>query len=239
MISIVWPFYEERPNLKELFERLERAARQLEGPWEIVFVDDGSRDGGAEVLEPLISSRPSMRLIRNEKNLGLTAALLAGFQEAKGEILVTLDSDLQNPPEEIPRLVKLLRDSGEDVVAGVRERRRDGPLKRISSKTAKNIRRAVTGDRIEDVGCSLRVFKRETLSAFLPYKGMHRFFLTLAEAEGYEIKQVPVAHQPRRQGRSKYGFWNRLIGPLVNLFMVKWLLLRRIQFRTKNPVGGV
>ena len=235
MISIVTPFYDERPNLGELVERLEKAAAKLDEPWEIVFVDDGSRDGGGESLKTLIASRPSLRLVRNEKNSGLTAAFWTGFREAKGEILATLDADLQNPPEEIPRLVKLLKDSGADIVAGIRQNRQDNWLKRISSKAAKNIRRAVTRDRIEDVGCSLRVFKRETLSAFLPEKGMHRFFLPLAEARGFKIQQVPVAHDARRRGQSKYGFWNRLLGPLLNLFMVKWRLLKKDSVPTQGP----
>ena len=231
MISIVCPFYDEKPNLGELFKRLEAAARTLGGPWEIIFVDDGSRDGGGEYLETLAALHPSIRRVRLEKNLGLTAAFLAGFQEAQGEILATLDADLQNPPEEIPRLVKLLKDSGADIVAGVRRKRRDHWLKRISSKAAKIIRCAVTGDRIEDVGCSLRVFKRETLPAFLPHKGMHRFFLTLAEAEGFKIEQTPVAHDPRRRGKSKYGFWNRLWGPLNDLVMVKCLISKKVRYR--------
>ena len=234
MISIVCPFYEEKPNLKELAERLGKAAGQLREPWEILFVDDGSRDGGGEDLKALISSDSRMRLVRLEKNSGLTAAFWAGFRHAQGEILVTLDSDLQNPPEEIPRLVELLKDSGVDIVAGVRQRRRDDWLKRASSKIAKKIRRFVTGDSMEDVGCSLRVFKTVTLTAFLPYKGMHRFFLTLAEADGFKILQAPVAHDLRRRGRSKYGLRNRLFGPLRDLFMVKWLLLRRIRYQTRS-----
>lgn len=232
MISIICPFYNERPNLKELFERLQACTQNLQEPWEIVFVDDGSTDGGGIYIEELIGSHPKMRLVQLEKNSGLTAAFWAGFEEARGEILATLDSDLQNPPEEIPRLVELIQTSGADIVTGVRQVRRDGWVKKLSSKIANHIRRSVTKDTMQDVGCSLRIFKRQTLSAFLPYKGMHRFFLVIAEAEGFKIEQVSVNHALRVGGKSKYGFWNRLIGPLTDLFVVKWLLFRKVRYRT-------
>ncbi len=234
MISIVCPFYDEKPNLKALFERLQVAAQKLQESWEIVFVDDGSEDGGGEYLETLIAVQSGMRLVQLKKNSGLTAAFWAGFEEARGEILVTLDSDLQNPPEEIPRLVDLLQKSGADIVTGVRQNRQDGWLKKISSKIANQIRRLVTKDTMKDVGCSLRIFKRHTLSAFLPYKGMHRFFLVIAEAEGFKIEQIPVRHEMRRGGRSKYGLWNRLGGPLMDLFVVKWLLFRKVRYQTRS-----
>ena len=232
MISIICPFYNEKPNLEELVKRLGKAARGLEESYEIIFVDDGSTDGGGEELKNLISSQNAMRLVSLEKNGGLTGAFFAGFEKTRGEIIATLDSDLQNPPEEIPRLVNLLKTSGADIVTGIRARRRDGWLKRLSSQIANGIRRAVTGDHMQDVGCSLRVFKREVLRAFLPKPGMHRFFLTLAEAEGFKIEQVSVAHEPRRHGQSKYRLSNRLLGPLSGLFMVKWRLLRKPRCKT-------
>lgn len=232
MISIICPFHDEKPNLRELFERLLAAAQKLREPWEIIFVNDGSKDGGAEELKKLIAVQPSMRLVQLERNNGLTAAFWAGFEEARGEILVTLDSDLQNPPEEIPRLVDLIQTRGADIVTGVRQVRCDGWLKKLSSKIANQIRRSVTKDTMKDAGCSLRIFKRHTLSAFLPYKGMHRFFLVIAEAEGFRIEQIPVRHELRRGGRSKYGLWNRLGGPLMDLFVVKWLLFRKVRYRT-------
>lgn len=193
--------------------------------WEIIFVDDGSTDDGGKLLKSLLPPGKPIRLIRLEPNQGLTAALHAGLKEARGEILVTLDSDLQNPPEEIPRLLDLLE--GADIVAGVRRGRKDSWLKRISSKIANTIRRSVTRDRIEDTGCSLRVFRREALKVFHPSGGMHRFFLPLAEAEGFRIKQVPVKHEPRTSGRSKYGLRNRIIGPLRDLVTVRRMLTEK------------
>ena len=227
MISIICPFYNERENLKELYERLGKAVEKLEEEWEILFVDDGSVDGGGEVLKSFLNPQVPVRLIALGQNRGLTAALYAGFEAARGEILVTLDSDLQNPPEEIPRLRRLMERA--DIIAGVRKRRHDPWFKRISSQVANHIRRAVTGDHIEDTGCTLRIFRREALRAFYPDRGMHRFFLPLAEAEGFKIKQVPVDHEERRHGKSKYGLGNRLLGPLLDLCKVRRMLSREIK----------
>jgi len=227
VISIICPFYNEKENLKELYERLAKAAEELGEEWEILFVNDGSVDGGGEILKSLVNPQVPVRLIELERNNGLTAALHAGFKAARGEILVTLDSDLQNPPEEIPRLRRLMEHA--DIIAGVRKRRHDPWLKRTSSRIANRIRRAVTGDHIEDTGCTLRIFRREVLGAFHPDRGMHRFFLPLAEAQGFKIKQVSVSHEERRHGKSKYGLGNRLLGPLLDLCKVRWMLSRRIK----------
>jgi len=229
LISIVCPFYNEKENLRELYARLEKTVGTLKDSWEIIFVDDGSTDEGAQTLRGLLSGEKPIRIVRLAENQGLTAAFFAGLKEAKGETIVTLDSDLQNPPEEIPRLLDLLREA--DIVAGVRQKRKDSWLKRVSSRIANIIRRSVTGDHIEDTGCSLRAFRRKTLKVFLPEKGMHRFFLSLAEAEGFKITQAPVRHEPRRRGKSKYGLRNRIIGPLRDLIKVKRML------KEKNPLA--
>lgn len=232
MISIVCPFYNERENLEELYSRLAKVTAGFREPWEVIFVDDGSKDSGGSYLKSLLPPGDSFRLVELERRYGLTTALYAGLEASRGEILATLDADLQNPPEEIPRLIDCLKDG--DVVAGVRKNRRDGWLKRMSSRIANTIRRAVTGDHIEDIGCSLRVFRRQTLLAFYPYRGMHRFFLTFAELEGFKIKQIPVEHETRRHGRSKYGLMNRLTGPLLDLFAVRWMLSQKIRYRRKG-----
>ena len=227
MISIVCPFYNEKENLKELYPRLKKVVEKFTEAWEMIFVDDGSTDGGADFLKSMCRTEKAVRLIELDRNYGLTTALYAGLQAAKGNIVATLDADLQNPPEEIPRLLALMEDA--DMVTGVRKRRRDPWIKKLSSKIANQIRRRVTGDTMEDVGCSLRVFRKEALRAFHPFRGMHRFFLTLAEAEGFRIKQIPVAHEPRRFGRSKYGLWNRILGPLQDLCAVRWMLRKKIR----------
>ncbi len=232
MISVVCPFYNEKENLQELLTRLHKTMTQLQDSWEVLFVDDGSSDAGDSIVRNYLKSSPNFRMIELDRNYGLSAALYAGFQEAKGEVLVTLDSDLQNPPEEIPRLVRELRDC--DIVAGVRQNRSDTWLKRISSLIANRIRRQVTGDHLSDVGCTLRVFKRETLKVFFPYKGMHRFFMTLAEAEGFKIKEISVEHERRKYGTAKYGLRNRLLGPLWDLLAFHWMLTHRIRYRLRS-----
>ena len=233
MISIVCPFYNERENLEELCSRLAEAVRRLPAPCELVFVDDGSTDGGGEFLNGLLAKeKVSGSVVTLPQNSGLTAALYAGLMRAKGEILVTLDADLQNPPEEIPRLVELLE--GYDVVAGVRANRRDSFVKRASSKIANAVRRAVLGDSIQDIACSLRAFRRSVLPCFYPQSGMHRFFLAVAAAEGFRITQVPVAHAPRLRGKAKYGLFNRLLGPLRDLITVRRLLRRKVRCCAKE-----
>jgi glycosyltransferase involved in cell wall biosynthesis len=232
MISIVCPFYNEKENLEELYTRLLKAAGQLPDTWELVFVNDCSTDSGGEFLKSIVRDHSSVQILDLEYNTGLTTALYAGLEAAKGDILGTLDADLQNPPEEIPRLFALLKDA--DMVTGIRKRRQDDWLRRFSSKTANGIRKSVLGDHIQDVGCSLRVFRRPLLQAFYPYKGMHRFFPAVAEAQGFKIIQVPVDHQPRLRGKAKYGFWNRLLGPLWDLFSVKWLMTRKIHYKIKK-----
>ena len=231
MISVICPFYNEKENLNELHSRLLKVVFSLQDSWEIIFVNDGSSDGGEEYLKSLFTGHKAVRVIDLDKNYGLTTALHAGFQDSKGEILATLDADLQNPPEEIPRLLTLLED--QDMVTGIRAHRQDAWVTRLSSRIANPIRRIVLGDSIQDIGCSLRVFRRPALGAFYPFRGMHRFFPALAEAHGFKIQQVPVEHHPRRHGRSKYGLANRILGPLWDLCAVRWLLNRRIQYKRR------
>ena len=231
MISIVCPFYDEQENLTELLNRLLKMTEKIQQPWEIILVDDGSRDNGPDELKKLISGNSSVRLIQLEQNRGMTTALYAGFQEAKGEIIATLDADLQNPPEEIPRLLYMMEDY--DMITGYRAERNDKFVKKVSSKIANIIRRVVIGDRIKDVGCSLRIFKKSIIENFYPYKGMHRFFPAIAERKGFKIKQVPVEHCFRKAGKAKYHLFNRLLGPLWDLIAVSWLLKNKINYRIK------
>lgn len=233
MISVVCPFYNERDNLKELYQRLEGSLGRIRESWEIIFVDDGSTDGGGDYLKSLIPAGAFVRVVALDRNYGLATALTAGLREAQGEILATLDADLQNPPEEIPRLLEML-ERGFDIVAGIRSERKDPWIKKLSSRIANRIRRRVTGDPIEDPGCTLRVFRRGAFQAFYPYQNMHRFFLTFAEKQGLRIKQVPVAHAPRKRGRSKYGVRNRLFQGLWDLAAVSWMLSKKINYRLRD-----
>ena len=231
MISVVCPFFNEKENLEELYSRLIKAVGKLQDDWEMIFVNDGSQDGGGEYLRSLARDG-RVGVIELDRNYGLTTALFAGLQASRGEIVVTLDADLQNPPEEIPRLVGLLGTT--DMVTGIRRNRHDPWLRRISGKIANQIRRTVVGDHIEDVGCSLRVFRRAVLEAFYPYQGMHRFFPGVAEFHGFKVTQVPVEHHERRRGKAKYGLGNRIFGPLWDLFAVHWLVRRKIRYKIRS-----
>ena len=232
MVSIVCPFYNEKENLRSLYLELKKAMGRLSEPWEILFVDDGSNDGGGEELKPLLHPEEPIRLIELDRHGGQSAALYAGFQAARGEVVATLDADLQNPPEEIPRLVDLIRDC--DIVAGIRQKRQDGWLKKASSRAANRIRQRVLGDHIQDIGCTLRVCRREALKVFYPIRGMHRFYLAVAEAEGFRIKQVPVEHRPRTRGRSKYGFFDRFLAGIRDLVVFRRLLKKRDRSAVKG-----
>lgn len=234
MISIVCPFYNEKENLKPLIDRLLVVCRQFTEDWEILLVDDASSDQGAEEIRPDLAQEKRIRLIELGRNTGLTTALYAGLQEARGDLLVTLDSDLQNPPEEIPKLLWMLRSGEVDMVTGIRENREDSAFKKLISRIANGIRRAVLRDTIRDTGCSLRAFRRDVLKAYYPYKGMHRFFAPVAEALGFKIKQVPVRHEKRGFGKSKYGLWNRIGGPLWDLIAIRWLLTNKIHYELRS-----
>lgn len=235
MISIVCPFYNEKENVVEMHDRLLKMASGLKDTWEIVFVNDGSKDGGAELLESTIKNS-SIRLIHLNGNFGLTTALYAGLMSARGEVMATLDADLQNPPEEIPRLLDLM--PGYDMVTGIRRKRMDDWLRRISSKIANGIRRSVMKEDIQDIGCSLRVFRRSVLESFLPYKGMHRFFPGIAQIKGFKITQVLVDHEPRLRGTAKYGLGNRIFSALWDLIAIRWMLNKKIEYKILREYHG-
>lgn len=233
MLSIVCPFYNEKENLQELVRRILASALQIQSPWELVLVDDGSTDSGSSTAQALAEGHSKIRLISLTKNHGLTTALYAGLKTAEGDVLATLDADLQNPPEEIPRLFNLLENY--DMVTGFRAKRQDSIVKKISSLIANTIRRAVIRDSIKDAGCSLRVFRRLLFEkSFFPYKGLHRFFPCIAQHLGFKILQVPVEHAPRKFGKAKYGLANRILGPLGDLIAIRWLLTHKIEYAAKT-----
>lgn len=232
MISVICPFYNERGNLGDLFLRLKHVLDGVGEAWEMIFVDDGSTDGGPEFLRSLAARDSRVQVLELDQNHGLSTALYAGFQQANGNIFVTLDADLQNPPEEIPKLLDALK--GYDVVTGIRTKRHDSFLRKVSSEIANAVRRTVTGDHLLDVGCSLRAFRREVAKVFYPYDGMHRFFMTAAEAQGFKIRQMPVDHASRRAGKSKYGIRNRLFKALGDLYAFKWIIRRKIQYKIRR-----
>jgi len=232
MISIVCPFYNERDNLKELYTQLKKAVLQLSEPWEIIFVDDGSTDGGSDLLRSLISPNEPTRIIQFEGNRGKSSALHAGFLAARGEVLVTLDADLQNPPEEIPKLVSLIDDC--DMVLGIRTTRQDNRFKKFTSKIANKIRQAFLEDHIQDIGCGLCCFRKEVVESFYLFEGVHRFFPAIAEQEGFRVKEVPVRHAPRYRGKTKYSLGIKRLWMFWDLASFCWMLKNKIRLKERG-----
>jgi len=233
-ISVVVPVFNEEENLPILFSRLVEVLNGLHQPFEMIFVDDGSSDGSRKVLKEMINQYPPLRLIGFKENRGLSTALLAGMREARGKKIVTLDSDLQNDPADIP---KLLREMDHyDMATGWRQKREDPWLKKISSKIANAVRNRLSGERIHDSACTLRAFRRECLQDIWVFNGMHRFLSTLVKMEGYRIVEVPVSHHPRRFGKSKYNIRNRLWRSFIDLLVVRWMKRHRIRYEIEERI---
>lgn len=225
-ISIVVPVYNEEESLPLLAAEIQGAMRALGRPYEVIYVDDGSVDGSAGVLLGLAREDAAVRVIRQGRNSGQTAALAAGFRFARGAIVVTLDADLQNDPADIPRLLALI--DRYDVVSGVRTQRRDTWVRRASSRVANRVRNRVTRDSVTDVGCSLRACRAELLRRVPMFTGMHRFLPTLLKAAGARTTEIPVHHRPRLHGQTHYNISNRLWRALADLFAVRWMQKRWI-----------
>jgi dolichol-phosphate mannosyltransferase len=225
-ISIVVPVYDEVESLPRLAAEIEGAMRPLAIPYEVIYVDDGSTDGSAGVLLGLARNDDAVRVIRQRRNSGQTAALDAGFRFARGAVVVTLDADLQNDPADIPRLLALM--DRFDVISGVRVPRRHSWLRRVSSRVANRVRNRVTHDDVTDVGCTLRACRAESLRRVPMFAGMHRFLPTLLKMAGARVTEIPVNHRPRLYGRTKYNLGNRLWRTLADLAAVRWMQERWI-----------
>lgn len=227
-LSIVLPFYNEQDNLAPLAVELASVVPSLADRFKVecLYVDDGSTDASRDCAKEIRERYPELniRIIALHKNAGLTAAMNAGFRAARGEVVATLDTDLQNDPRDLPRLLAHLDQA--DVVVGIRARRRDTWVKRMSSKIANGIRNWATDEDIVDTGCSLKVYRKAYLDRIKLFTGLHRFLPTLLRLEGARVVQVEVNHRPRIHGTAKYHLFNRLIGPLLDLFAVRWMQKR-------------
>jgi len=224
MLSVVIPVYNERENLPLLHHAIHEALARCRHAWEVVFVDDGSTDGSAEILERLAYEDPEhVRVVFLRRNFGQTAAIAAGIDHAQGEIIVLMDADLQNDPQDIPRLVAKLEE-GYDVVSGWRKERKDAFLTRtLPSRLANALISWVTGVHLHDYGCTLKAYRREVLQGFRLYGEMHRFIPAYAASVGARITEIPVQHHPRKYGKAKYGL-ERTLKVILDLFTVKFLL---------------
>ena len=222
-LSIVVPVYNEKENLPLLAEAVHNTLDPLNLSWEIIFVDDGSKDESFQVLDKLAASDPGhVRVIALRRNFGQTAAMAAGIDHAEGEIIVLMDADMQNDPVDIPRMLKKI-DEGYDVVSGWRKHRQDTFITRtLPSKFANGLISMVTGVHLHDYGCTLKAYRREVITGFRLYGEMHRFIPVYANSVGARIVEMQVEHHPRRFGKAKYGL-ERTLKVVLDLFTVTFL----------------
>ncbi len=232
MISVVIPAYNEFECLRPMAEEVLEVMRALGREFEVLFVDDGSTDGTRDLMRQLADENREIRFIGFKRNRGQTAAMAAGFKHCRGDIVVTLDADMQNDPHDIPRLLEKLNEF--DVVCGWRQKRRDSLVRRVSSRVANYVRNKLSDEEVVDVGCSLKVYKRECVDELKLFEGMHRFLPTLVKLAGYTVTEVPVNHRPRKLGTSKYGISNRAVRAFLDLLAVRWMKKRYIHYEIEE-----
>lgn len=233
-LSVVIPVFNEELNIRPLMERLSAALTGFREGAEILVVDDGSTDATLDELRRAQRADARIRILHFRTNLGQTAAMEAGFHHARGDAVVTLDGDLQNDPADMLSLVEKLKDY--DVVCGVRVRRHDSWVKRVSSRVANGVRNWATDDDIVDTGCTLKAYRSGPVRGLKLYKGMHRFLPTLLKMQGCRVVQVPVHHHPRLSGSTKYGTWGRLVKGIEDLFAVRWMKKNWIEYGSKLEI---
>lgn len=227
-ISVIAPVYNEKDNVTRFIEKVEESLKKEFSSYEIILIDDGSTDGSREILDKEAAKNGHVKVYHFTKNNGQTAALAAGFKIATGNLVVTMDSDLQTTPEDIYTLLPYLENY--DMVNGKRETREDGFKRKLSSLVGNGVRNFITKDNIQDTGCPLKLFKKEVVDSFYLYEGMHRFLPTLAKINGFKVIEVPVRHYDREFGTSKYGVWNRLFKGLKDAFAVRWMKQRKLKY---------
>ncbi len=232
--SVIIPLKNESANILPLIAELESVMEKFKEPWELILIDDGSTDETPYLLEQLARTKSYLRLFRFDKNYGQSSAFDAGFKKATGEIVLTLDGDGQNDPADIPLLLEALK--GADMVVGWRVNRKDSVGKRFISRFSNFIRSSLCKDNVQDTGCSLKAYRRTALSKIKLFHGLHRFLPALFVMEGFLVKQIPVNHRPRLAGQSNYHFFNRSLGPFIDLFAVVWMHKRSLKYRFKDDV---
>jgi len=226
-ISIIVPVFDEEDNILPLAREIARALDKEPRAFELVFVDDASRDKTWDRIQEAHRLDPRVRGVRHARNAGQSAALWTGVQTTTGGIIATLDGDLQNDPDDLPGMLAELKSA--DFVSGIRVNRQDNWLRRVSSRIARSMRKTALGVDFRDTGCSLRVFQRSVLAGILPFNGWHRFLPILVHVGGVKTREVPVNHRPRVAGASKYGVWNRLGRGMFDLMGVAWYQKRRLR----------
>ena len=221
MISIVIPLHNEERSVALLYDELQSALEPLREDWEAVFVDDGSTDGSFSALTRIHDAHDNVRVVRLRRNFGKAAALQSGFAHARGDIVVTIDADLQDDPAEIPRLLAKL-DEGFDLVSGWKQKRRDGLRRRFLSRIFNWVTGRVSGLRLHDLNCGLKAYRGEVVRGLSLYGELHRFIPVLAHYQGFRVAELPVNHRPREHGRSRYGL-ERYVRGFLDLLTVSFI----------------
>ncbi len=223
-LSIVIPVYNEEESLEKLYDAIQDALKEFAEPWEAILVDDGSRDNSYALLKEIHRRDPRFRVVRFRRNFGQTAAFSAGFDHARGDVVVTMDADLQNDPHDIPMLLQTMREGDYDVVSGWRLHRQDAAvMRKFPSRVANWLISRVTGVYLHDYGCSLKAYRIEVIRNIHLYGDLHRFVPALASWMGIRLKEIPVQHHPREYGKSKYNI-SRTTRVLLDLLTVSFLL---------------
>jgi dolichol-phosphate mannosyltransferase len=234
-VSIVIPVRDEARNVAPLAAELVAAMAPTPWSWECVWVDDGSVDATFTEIERQCATDPHHRFVQLDGHSGQSAALGIGFAHARGAMIAMIDGDGQNDPADLPRLIGIAIDKHLDVVNSYRAKSRHGIVRRAASRIANRFRNRLTGERVRDVGCSMRVMRREALDGVFVFKGMHRFLPTLIRINGFErLEEVPVRHRDRWNGKSKYGISNRLWVGIADTLAVRWMARRMAAPRVKR-----
>ena len=236
-LSIVIPFYNEEESIEEVCREVRGVlSAKTDLVWELIMVDDGSTDRTPQIMDALVRQHRNCRALHLSPNSGQSAALEAGFGAARGELVATLDGDGQNDPRDVLLLLEELKARGVDMMCGIRKKRADNMVRKLSSLIANRVRSGVLKDNITDVGCSIRVFRRDCLKRVRFFRNAHRFFPALFIIAGYSVAETPVSHRPRLRGSSKYGggINSRLWAGIADLAGVAWLRMRTLKYTVRE-----
>ena len=232
--SLVVPAFNEQENIPTLLQRVGASLAQMGRPFEVIIVDDGSTDSTPKLLADGMAQYPWLRVLRMKKNGGQSAAFEAGFTAARGEVIGTIDADLQNDPEELPRLLPMLDEHGVDMITGWRAKRQDSKFRLIQTRIANRIRNWISQETIQDSASSLKLYRAHAIRGMKLVNGAHRFFPTLVKMRGFTCLETPVKHSPRFAGTAKYGFRNRALRAFIDLLAVRWMKSRWLRYEASE-----
>ena len=233
-LSVVIPCYNEQENVQTLLERVGAAMMKVGRSFEVIVIDDGSTDSTPALLIEGMKKYPWLRVIRQARNAGQSAAFEVGFEQARGELIATLDADLQNDPEEIPRLIPLLDEKKVDMITGWRRDRQDTRFRKWQSRQANRIRNWITQETVQDSASSLKIYRASAIKGIKLFRGAHRYFPTLVKMRGGTVYETPVKHNQRFAGTAKYGFSNRAFVGVADLLGVRWMKKRHLTYEAKE-----